>query len=148
MAEVADTRLVVKELDLGVPDASIRLLIGKKARKELAKFLKQSDPDRRFFKTLRRIVAEGAEGLVGENRIIRPEGQGAYAIGITSSRFRLAGFFLNRSQTEFVATGSYMKPGNQNKRGPAGDAACKEAARIKKDRDWRIENEPDPRFPR
>jgi hypothetical protein len=132
---MGDTRLVVTELRLGVR-CTTRILISEHAKKKLEKFLRKKDPNRILWKTLSRIARDGFANFTGEDRIVRPEGVGVYAIGVQDNLFRLAGFFpIDQHKVTFVITDAYEKPGQ--KRGPKGDNACKEAARIKRENDWR-----------
>jgi len=119
-----------------------RILISERASQKLAEFLKFTD-NGQYRKTLEKIAQKGFWNFQGVSHVVRPEGEGVYAIGIPKFVYRLAGFYSKLDRVgqgiEFVATDSYMKPGQKggrNVRGPEGDRVCDEAARIRDAEAW------------
>jgi len=90
---------------------------------------------RQFLDRLRRYADNGFSFYEGAKHPIRSEWDGVYRIGHPIDLFRLIGFYVDGSKTEFVVVDAYTKKG-QKLTGPER-ARIDRAAKIKRLVTWR-----------
>ena len=135
----------VRELKFGTP-CKTALWFSAKAERDLGRFRKKGDPDKSFWKQLKRCSENGfALYEAGDWPKVKEEWDGAWRFGIRVSLFRLIGFYEDDSKASFIVIDAFFKSG-QGLSDPER-RRIDEVARIKRQALWRKVND-EQNFPR
>jgi len=132
----------VAEMKFGVP-CNTRVWFSSRAASELGRMRKKGDPNGAFWKKFRQCAMDGF-GLYESVGIVKHEWSQVYRFGIKSSLFRLIGFYADNGKGEFIVMDAFDKLG-QSLTAPQR-ARIEEVARVKREADWKKENDEYPRL--